>query len=62
MITRNYEYAEGELIDFYLYQLKANQSKLNYLLCKAKRDGVELERIKEIEIRKEQYMRADKAI
>lgn len=34
--NKNYEYAEGELIDYYLYQIKANQSKLNYLLKKSK--------------------------
>ena len=34
----NYEFAEGELIDYYLYQIKANQSKLNYLIKKSKND------------------------
>lgn len=33
---KNYEFAEGELIDYYLYQIKANQSKLDYLIKKAK--------------------------
>ena len=32
----NYEFAEGELIDYYLYQIKANQAKLDYLIKKAK--------------------------
>lgn len=53
--NRNYEFAEGELIDYYLYQIKANQSKLNYLLRKAKTNGIMIDMIKEIEIRKEQY-------
>ena len=37
-LNKNFEYAEGELIDFYLYQIKANQAKLNYLLKKAKKE------------------------
>lgn len=32
----NFEYAEKELIDYYSYQIKANQAKLNYLLKKLK--------------------------
>jgi hypothetical protein len=54
-LNKNYEFAEGELIDYYLYQIKANQSKLNYLLKKAKKDGVIIDMVREIEIRKEQY-------
>lgn len=41
--TRNYEFAEGNLIDYYLYEIKANQSKLDYLIRKAKSQGVELD-------------------
>jgi hypothetical protein len=33
---KNYEYAEGDLIDYYLYQIKANKSKLDYLIKQAK--------------------------
>lgn len=39
----NYEFAEGNLIDYYLYEIKANQAKLDYLLGKAKKNGVELD-------------------
>ena len=52
--NNNFKYAEGELIDYYLYQIKASQSKLNYLLKKAKKNGIILDRIKELELRKEQ--------
>ena len=31
------------LIDYYLYEIKANQSKLDYLLNRAKQLGVELD-------------------
>ena len=40
---KNYEFADGNLIDYYLYEIKANQSKLDYLLNKAKQLGVELD-------------------
>ena len=33
---KNYEYAEKELVDFYLYQIKACQAKLDYLIKLAK--------------------------
>lgn len=33
----NYEFAEGDLIDYYLYQIKANKSKLSYLVKEAKK-------------------------
>ncbi len=60
--NKNYEFAEGELIDYYLYQIKANQSKLNYLLKKAKKNGIIIDMIKEIEIRKEKYLEDTNAV
>ena len=47
----NYEYAEGELIDYYLYQMKANQSKLNYLIKESKANGITIDRINQIRIK-----------
>ena len=47
----NYEYAEGELIDYYLYQIKANQAKLNYLIKQSKTNGITIDRLKQIEIK-----------
>ena len=38
----NFEFAEKELIDFYSYQIKANQSKLDYLTKLAKSLDLEL--------------------
>ena len=49
--NKNFEFAEGELIDYYTYQIKANQSKLDYLLKKAKTNGISLDMINEIKIR-----------
>ena len=40
---KNYEFAEDNLIDYFLYEIKANQSKLDYLIKKAKKQGVELD-------------------
>ena len=37
---KNFEFAEGELIDYYSYNIKANQSKLDYLIKLAKAKGL----------------------
>lgn len=47
---KNYEFAEDDLIDYYLYSIKANQSKLNYLIKTSKKNGIELSRIEKIQI------------
>ena len=47
----NFEYAEDDLIDYYTYQIKAHQSKLDYLIKIAKRKGIVLSRINEIKTR-----------
>lgn len=49
--NRNFEYAEAELIDYYTYQIKANRSKLDYLMKVAKKNGIVLDMIKELELR-----------
>ena len=36
----NFEYAEDNMIDYYIYQIKANQSKLDYLIKIAKQKGI----------------------
>ena len=38
---KNFEYAEDGLIDYYSYQIKANQSKLDYLTRLAKSKNLE---------------------
>ena len=47
--NKNYEYAEMELIDYYIYQIKANQAKLDYLLKMAKAKGISIDNISQIE-------------
>lgn len=39
---RNFEFAEGELIDYYSYAIKACQSKLNYLIRTAKLNNISI--------------------
>lgn len=36
----NFEYAEDELVDYFTYQIKANQAKMDYLLGKIKKRGI----------------------
>ena len=50
--NKNIEYAKDELIDYYLYKIKANQAKLDYLIKKAKANGISLNRAEELDIRK----------
>lgn len=47
----NFEYAEDDLIDYYIYQIKANKSKLDYLIKIAKHKGIALNRINEFKTR-----------
>ncbi len=52
----NFEYAERDLIDYFSYQIKANQAKLDYLLKKAKKRGILLSMIEEIELKSKKAM------
>lgn len=45
---KNYEYAEPDQIDYYLYQIKANKAKLNYLIKEAKEKKIELSSVEKI--------------
>ena len=49
--NKNFEYAEDEMIDYYSYQIKAIQAKLNYLIKIAKKQEIVLDVIEEAEIR-----------
>lgn len=48
MMNRNFEYAQGDLVDYYTYQIKANQAKLDYLIKLAKAKGIEVDMINDI--------------
>ncbi len=47
----NFEYAQDELIDYFAYQIKANQSKLDYLLGKIKKRGIILDLVAQRELK-----------
>ena len=41
----NFEYAQGDLVDYYTYQIKANQAKLDYLIKISKAKGMEVDMV-----------------
>lgn len=47
----NFEYAQDDLVDYYTYQIKANQAKLNYLIKLAKSRGIEVDMINDMKFR-----------
>lgn len=48
---RNFEFANSQdLVDYYIYQIKANQSKLDYLIKLAKAKGIFVNSINQAEI------------
>ena len=49
--NNNYQFAESDLIDYYIYEIKANQAKLNYLIKMAKIKGLNVHFIKDLEYR-----------
>ena len=49
--NHNFEYAEGDLIDYYTYKMKATSAKLDYFLKKAKKMGLEISMVDQIDIR-----------
>lgn len=51
--NKNYEFAEAELIDYYAYQIKANQAKIDYLLKRIKKKGLMLDIVNETSLRLE---------
>ena len=57
----NFEFVENDLVDYYVYQIKANQAKLDYLLKLAKTKGIVVDRVKELKYRKS-YIEDDEAV
>ena len=47
--NKNFEFEELDLVDYYIYQIKANQAKLNYLFKLAKAKGITIDSINQIE-------------
>lgn len=52
LANQNFETAEAGLVDYYVYQIKANKSKLDFLVNKAKQRGISLNMIEELYFRK----------
>lgn len=50
--NKNFEFAEQELIDYYIYHIKANQAKLDYLIKLAKANGITIDIINQIKYEK----------
>ena len=46
--NKNFEYAELDFVDYYIYQIKANQAKLDYLLRLAKAKGITIDTINQL--------------
>ena len=47
-VDKNFEYAQDDLVDYYIYEMKANQAKLNYLIKIAKMKGITVDMINDI--------------
>ena len=48
--NRNFEYAKDDLVDYYTYEIKANQAKLDYLIKLAKAKGIEVDMINDLKL------------
>ena len=46
--NKNFEFAELGLVDYYIYHIKANQAKLDYLLKLAKASGITMDTINQL--------------
>lgn len=46
--NKNFEYAQGDLVDYYAYQIKANQAKLDYLIKLAKEKQIQVDMINDM--------------
>ena len=51
----NFEFVEDELVDYYTYQIKANQAKLNYLIKKSKANDIKMDRVGILEFKNLHY-------
>ena len=50
-VDKNFEYAQDDLVDYYIYEMKANQAKLNHLIKLAKMKGITVDMINDIKYR-----------
>ena len=59
-LNKNFEYADKEMVDYYTYEIKANQSKLDYLIKFAKSNGISLDMMEAIKIKL--YLQKDEVV
>ena len=59
-LNKNFEYADKEMVDYYTYEIKANQSKLDYLIKFAKNNGISLDMMEAIKIKL--FMQKDEVV
>ena len=50
LADKNFQSAEGELVDYYSYQIKASKSKLDYLIKQVKTKGIVVDMINNLQI------------
>ena len=50
--NKNFEFAELDLVDYYIYHIKVNQAKLDYLIKLAKANGITIDIINQIKYEK----------
>lgn len=59
-LNKNFDNIDEDMIDYYTYQLKANQSKLDYLIKFAKNKGISLDMIEAVKMKL--YMQNDEVV
>lgn len=59
-LNKNFEYADKEMVDYYTYEIKANQSKLDYLIKFAKNSGISLDMMEATKIKL--FMQKDEVV
>ena len=50
LANNNFNIAQGDLIDYYIYQIKATKSKLNYLIKQVKQKNIKLDMINNLKL------------
>lgn len=49
--NKNFEYAQEDLVDYYTYQIKANQAKLDYLIKLAKQKRIQVDMVNDLKFK-----------
>lgn len=49
--NKNFEYAQEDLVDYYTYQIKATQAKLDYLIKLAKQKRIQVDMINDLKFK-----------